>query len=195
MCERDRPETGCKLRSVFLLCAAALYHDSRTDPQRAHRAAQRASAMATGTIYHRARDSAPQRPQMACAEALPCASGYHRGTGTATAPAAALPWYTHHRHSLQRARVHIPTAATQSLTDSLSDGYRHNVPSSERQRASAGAQIHTAPAAATIGQPQRLPWYTPHSGRAAALPCASGYHRGTGTAHRAAQMACVFFER
>jgi hypothetical protein len=120
------------LRSVFF-CAAAL--PCRNTPQRAHRASQRASAMATGTMYHRARDSEPQRLQMARAAALPCASGYHRhrlrlyhGThptagaqihtdslstcyrhNIPSARAAALPWYTHHRHSLQRARVHIPT--------------------------------------------------------------------------------------
>ena len=50
MCERDRPETGCKLRSVFF-CAAALPY--RNTPPRAHTA-----------------------PQMACAAALCYASGY-----------------------------------------------------------------------------------------------------------------------
>jgi len=58
-------------RCIFLLCAAALYHDSpdtypqgrvlihskqayaRTQPHSAHTAPQTASAMATGTMYHR----------------------------------------------------------------------------------------------------------------------------------------------
>ena len=59
------------------------------------------------------------------AAALPCASGYHR-TGT-------------------------PIAGTQARTDSLSDGYRHNVPSawsdslSGAQMACAAALYHDSP--------------------------------------------------
>ena len=114
---------------LFFFCVLRLYHG--THPQRAQERLQRASADATGTgcgsmlcerlpsaqaaaLHHNSRTD-PQRAQMACTAALPCASAYT---------------YPQERHTDRLSLYHgtHPTAGTQSLTASLTDPHRHNVP-------------------------------------------------------------------
>jgi hypothetical protein len=173
MCERDRSETGCKLRSVFLLCAAALPwytpHTGRTGTATArlsdgyrHNAPsserQTASASTDGTGFgstiqntHSARTQPHRQPQ----HMLPAQCTIERETDR-------LSLY-HGTH---------PTAGAHSPTDSLSDGYRHRVPHPPSDSLQRAAQIHTGTRCGST-MCERLP-------------------SGTGTAHRAAQMACVF---
>ena len=160
MCERDRPETGCKLRSVFF-CAAALPY--RNTPPRAHTAPQMACAAAlcyaSGYRWHVLRLYAMraatdgmccgsmlcERLPSAQAAALPCRNTPQRAHRqpqrwlpaqyTIGRETARLSDYRGHRLRL----YHVGTPHS-GRTDSLSDGYRHNIPSGERQTASAATE-------------------------------------------------------
>ena len=126
-----------------------------------------------------------------CAAALPCASGYHRGTHTDRAG-----------HALRLYHGTHPTQGAQSLTARLSDGYRHNVPHPPSDRLQRAAQIHTGhtephsapqrwlPAQCTthtIGQPQRAAQIhtghtEPHSApQPLQMACAAALHHDSRT--------------
>ena len=151
MCERDRPETGCKLRSVFLLCAAALPwytpHSGRTQP---HRQPQRwlPAQYTTPTIGHphRARAAAlyhdSRTDPQGRAEALCYASGYHRGTQPHSEPQRWLPaqcTIERETASLSLYRGHRLRLYAMRARTQCTQGHRNG-----------------------YSEPQPLPWYTHH---------------------------------
>ncbi len=126
----------------------------------AHTAPQAAALWSCATDPHRNTHSEPQ-------QWLPAKMYYAKETASAVTDSTRCGYmvmrvHTHHRTG-------TPTAGTHSPTDTLSDGYRHNVPS------------------AWSGQPQRL-----QMAQAAALPWYTD-HRGTGTAHTAPQAAALCY--
>ncbi len=126
----------------------SLYHGTHTIGHRNGTQA-RTDSLSTcyrGTIYHRARDSAPQRLQMACAAALCYASAYtypqehphraHRRAQTASAHATCTMHHTHHRTAsaalcYASAYTYPQTASAALCYDSRTDPHRTHPPSAQ----------------------------------------------------------------
>ena len=128
---RHRPRLyTMRAATIGTRCGSTIVH-TPTQGTQAHTAPQRASAMATGTMYHTHHRTASagrtdphrHRPRL-----------YTMRAATIGQPQR-LPWYTPH------------TGHTGA----------HRQPQ----------RLYTM-RAATIGQPQRLPWYTPHTGHTGA---------------------------
>ena len=149
------------MRSVFLLCLS-LYHGTQTIGAQEHPHRHRLRLYhASAYTYQQERHTQPHRQPDRSTPAQ-CTIG--RET-------ARLSGYRGHRLRLYHASGYH--RGTGKATDSLSDGYRHNVPSSERQRASAA----TDSLSLYRWQPDSLSGrIDPHRHRLR-LYHASGYHR------------------
>ena len=144
--------------------------------------------MATGTMYHTHHRTAPQRAQAA---ALPCASGYHRGTHTDRTGHALRLYHVGTPHSGHTEPHSEPQPLQMACAAALPCRNTHTGrtdPHSGHTGAHSEPQ-HILPAQSTtptIGQPQRLQIHSPTYG----MCCGSTDSPDRSTAAQAAALPC-----